>query len=95
MAYMSLVVSAEDVRAFERLKAISQIAPIKERIKFFEKKYGCTLETFISKIKRVGRPESFEEWDDLIEWRAYKESQRELEALIKRIDDATNIRVAQ
>ncbi len=95
MAYMSLVVSAEDVRAFERLKAISQIAPIKERIKFFEKKYGCTLETFISKINRVGRPESFEEWDDLIEWRAYKESQRELEALIKRIDDATNIRVAQ
>jgi hypothetical protein len=95
MAYMSLVVSAEDVRAFERLKAISQIAPIKERIKFFEKKYGCDLETFSSMINQEERPESFEEWDDLIEWRAYKESQRELEALIKRIDDATNIRVAQ
>lgn len=95
MAYMSLVVSAEDVKAFERLKAISQIAPIKERIKSFEKKYGCDLETFSSRINQEERPESFEEWDDLIEWRAYKESLRELEALIKRIDDAKNIRVAQ
>jgi hypothetical protein len=30
---MSLVVSPEDVKSFERLKAISQIAPIKEKIR--------------------------------------------------------------
>ncbi len=92
---MSLVVSAEDVRAFERLKAISQIAPIKERIRSFEKKYGYDFEAFCAMIKQGDRPESFEEWDDLIEWRAYTESLSELEALIRRIDDAKDIRVAQ
>lgn len=59
---MSLVVSADDVKAFERLKAISQIAPIRERIKFFEEKYGCNFETFSSRINQEERPESFEEW---------------------------------
>ena len=40
---MSIRVSKDEVRVFEKLKAISQIAPIKERIRFFEGKYGCTL----------------------------------------------------
>jgi hypothetical protein len=92
---MSLVVSPEDVKSFERLKAISQIAPIKEKIRSFEKKYGYDFETFSAKIMHEDRPESFEEWDDLIEWRAYTESLSELEALIRRIDDATDIRVAE
>lgn len=92
---MSLIISAEDVKTFERLKVISQITPIKERIRSFERKYGCNFETFSARIKREDRPESFEEWDDLIEWRAYTESLRELEALIRRIDDAKDIRVAQ
>jgi len=41
---MSIVVSAEDVKAFQKLKIISQLAPLKERIKSFERKYGCDLE---------------------------------------------------
>ena len=36
---MSITVSKEEIKTFEKLTAISQIAPIKERIRFFEKKY--------------------------------------------------------
>jgi len=93
MPSMSIVVSAEDIKAFERLKAISQIAPIRERIRSLERKYGCGFEAFSTRIKQG--EESFGEWDDLIEWRAYAESLRDLEALIRRIDDAKDIRIAQ
>ena len=93
MVIMSIVVSAEDIKAFERLKAISQMAPIRERIKSFERKYGGSLETFGTRIKQ--REESFEEWDDLIEWKAYAESLKDLEAKIRRIDDAKDFRIAQ
>lgn len=59
---MSITVSKEEVKGFEKLKAISQIAPIKERIRFFETKYGCTLGEFKNKIKQ--EKEDFEKWDD-------------------------------
>jgi len=55
---MSITVSKDEVKGFERLKAISQIAPIKERIRFFESKYGCTLGEFKDITKR--ERESFE-----------------------------------
>jgi hypothetical protein len=47
-----ITVSRDEVEGFEKLKAISQIAPIKERIRFFESKYGCTLGEFKDRIKR-------------------------------------------
>jgi len=35
---MSITVSRDEVKGFEKLKAISQIAPIKDRVRFFESK---------------------------------------------------------
>ena len=69
---MSITVSRDEVKGFEKLKAISQIAPIKDRVRFFESKYGCTLGEFKDRIKR--EKEDFEKWDDYIKWRAYIES---------------------
>ena len=66
---MSITVSKEEVKGFEKLKAISQIAPIKERIRLLESKYGCTLGEFKNKIKQ--EKEDFEKWDEYIEWKAY------------------------
>jgi hypothetical protein len=43
--------SKEEVKGLEKLRAISQITPIKERIRFFESKYGCTLGELKNKIK--------------------------------------------
>lgn len=88
----SIVVSVDDIKAFERLKFISQIAPLKERIRSFERKYNCGLEAFEDKIKQL--PEDFERWDDFIEWKAYADSLKELESKLKKIEDATDFRIA-
>ncbi|MBE0479206.1 hypothetical protein IBX65_08880 [Candidatus Aerophobetes bacterium] len=89
---MSIVVSKEDVRTFEKLLTISQIAPIKERIRTFEKKYGYTFEEFEDRMKK--EDEDFEKWDDYIEWKAYTESLRNLESKLRAIESAKDIRVS-
>lgn len=88
----SLVVSAKDVKSFARLSVISELAPLKEKIRSLEKKYGCDLKTFEEKMKLS--PEDFERWDDFIEWKAYSESVNELEARLEMIEDAEDVRVA-
>ena len=88
---MSITVSKDEVIGFEKLKAISQIVPIKERIRFFESKYGCTLGEFKEKIK--GETEDFEKWDDYIEWKAYIESLKDLEWKMKDREDAQDVRI--
>jgi len=88
---MGITVSGEEIKEYEKLKIISQLTPIKEKIKFFEKKYGCSLEDFERSLKE--KEESFEEWDDYIEWRAYVESLRDLERRLREIADAKDIRV--
>ena len=88
---MGITVSGEEIKEYEKLKIISQLTPIKEKIKFFEKKYGCSLEDFERSLKE--KEESFEEWDDYIEWRAYVENLRDLERRLREIADAKDIRV--
>jgi len=88
---MSITVSREEVKTFEKLKAISQIAPIKERIRFFERKYKCIFEIFEDKIKQ--EEENFEKWDDYIEWKAYIESLKNLESNLRKIESAEDIRI--
>jgi len=88
----SIMVSVEDIRAFEKLKLISQIAPLKERIRSLERKYKCDLKAFEDKLKQL--PEDFERWNDFIEWKAYADSLKDLEARLRKIEDATNFRIA-
>ena len=88
---MSITVSREEVKTFEKLKAISQIAPIKERIRFFERKYKYIFEIFEDKIKQ--EEENFEKWDDYIEWKAYIESLKNLESNLRKIESAEDIRI--
>jgi len=88
---MSIRVSKDEVRVFEKLKAISQIAPIKERIRFFEGKYSCTLGEFEAIIKR--EKEDFERWDDYMEWKAYAESLKDLESKMRDIAHAQDVRI--
>jgi hypothetical protein len=56
------------------------VGPVKERIKSFERKHGCNLETFEDRLKQL--PEDFERWDDFIEWKAYADSLKDLEPRI-------------
>jgi hypothetical protein len=89
----SIIVSVDDVRTFEKLKLISQMAPVKERIRSFERKYGCNIAAFENKLRQL--PEDFELWDDLIEWKAYADNLKDLESKLKKIEDATNFRIAK
>jgi hypothetical protein len=88
----SNVVSVDDVRAFEKLKLISEIAPLKERIRSFERKYKADLKAFEDKM--LLQPEDFERWDDFIEWKAYNDCLKDLESKLKKIEDATDFRIA-
>ena len=89
---MGIIVSSDEIKEYEKLKIISQLTTIREKIRFFENKYGCSFEDFERRLK--GKEEKFEEWDDYIEWKAYIESLRDLERKLKKIKDAKDIRVA-
>ncbi len=89
---MGIVVSGDEIKEYKKLKIISQLTLIKEKIRFFEKKYGCSFDEFERKIKE-GK-ERFEEWDDYIEWKAYFESLKDLEKRLREISDAEDIRIA-
>ncbi|WP_347489344.1 hypothetical protein ABDB91_19295 [Desulfoscipio sp. XC116] len=66
----TLEISMDEFKEYKKLKLISEMAPIKERIKLFENKYDANFKNFEKKIKQ--HPEDFELWDDYIEWKAYQ-----------------------
>ena len=80
----SIIVSVDDIRTFEKLKLISEISPVKERIRSFKNKYGCDIAAFEERISQL--PEDFELWDDFIEWKAYTDSLQDLESKLKKIE---------
>ncbi|NJE01539.1 hypothetical protein E3E42_06460 [Thermococcus sp. JdF3] len=87
-----VVISKRDVLAHERLRVISELAPIREKIRMFEEKYGTTIEEFEKKLK--SSKESFEAWDDYIEWKAYVKKLEELKSRLREIEHAQRVRVA-
>jgi len=52
----------------------------------FEEKYGMTIEEFERKIK--SSEESFEAWDDYIEWKAYVKKLEELKSRLRDVEHA-------
>lgn len=81
---MPTSLSKRDVIMYEKLDILSKMAPIREKIKFFEKKYGCNFKDFEERIKR-GK-EVFEEWDDFIEWKAYLRTFRNLRKRLEELE---------
>jgi len=87
----SLTISQKEIKGYEKLRLMSEIAPIREHIKLFENRYGCDFEEFERKIKK--EEENFKHWDDYIEWKAYLETFEELKEKFEKVEDAENIRV--
>jgi hypothetical protein len=58
---MVITVSKDEVKVFEKLKSISHMVPLNEKIRFFEEKHGCTPEEFEGQLK--AEPEDFKWWD--------------------------------
>ncbi len=88
---MVIKISKEDIKTLEKLNIISQIAPIKDKIKALERKYGCGLQEFEEEIKKE---EDFQKWDDYIEWKAYAEKLKDLELSLSEIEDAKDIEIS-
>jgi phosphatidylserine/phosphatidylglycerophosphate/cardiolipin synthase-like enzyme len=87
-----VVVTKDEIITYEKLKLISELAPIRERIAEFERKYGMSFEEFEKRLER--EEESFEAWDDYIEWKAYARKLKELQKKLKEIESAQRVRVA-
>jgi len=89
----TLEVLIDEVKEYKKLKLISEMAPIKDRIKLLENKYNCNFKNFEKKLKQ--QPEDFELWDDYIEWKAYQNKLKEIKEKIGEIKNAKDITITK
>ncbi len=90
---MDIRISKMEIKEYEKLKVIAQMAPIAAKIQQFEEKYKMKLTSFENTIKK--EEENFEKWDDLIEWKGYVKALAELERKIKEIENAQDVRITE
>jgi hypothetical protein len=69
-------VSSFEFKEFQRYKLISELSLLVDRVKLFETKHKMKLEEFEKQIKKSD--ESFADWDDMIEWKAYSASVKDV-----------------
>ncbi len=58
------------------LSSLYEIHTVKEKIKLFENKYKKSFQEFEIEVKTT--KENFENWDDYMEWKAYKKTYNSL-----------------
>ncbi|MHA1520956.1 MAG: hypothetical protein ACTSVZ_08390 [Promethearchaeota archaeon] len=90
---MVIEISKNEIIEYEKMKKISELTMIREKILLFEKKYGCFLSEFKEKLEN--QEEKYEEWDDFIEWTAYIKTEKNLMQKLEDIDNAQNINITQ
>ena len=88
-----LVINKDEIKDYQKLKIISEMIPIKERIKQFEKSKACSFEDYEAKIKT--ETEDFSNWDDFIEWKAYHQKLNELNKRLVEIEHVTDIEITE
>ncbi len=81
-----VVVNKQTLIHWMLLDSLAKENYYREKIQFFENKYKTKFEAFENKIDTAEK-ESFEEWDDFIEWEAYEGF---LSRLKERINDIRN-----
>ncbi len=86
-----LSVNKKEIKEYHKLIIISELAPLKEHIKMIELKKGCSFQEFEKRIKSTS--EIFSEWDDYIEWKAYRTKLEELENRIEEIEKVHHVEV--
>ena len=91
MNRLDITVSKEEIIEYKRLKLITEITLLKEKIRLFENKYHCSVDEF--KRKMETSEEKFEEWDDYIEWKANSEFLKDLEKKLLELDNAKDIKI--
>ena len=91
--HMVIEISKKEIKEYEQLKIISELTMIREKIRLFEGKYGCSLVEFNQKMGN--KDENFEEWDDFIEWTAYIESEKHLIEKLDEVEKAQDIKITK
>ena len=76
-------VNASDFKEFQRFKLIPELAILRDRVKLFGQKYEMDFEKF--EVYVAGNKENFNDWDNLIEWKAYIESIKDIELKLDKL----------
>ncbi len=88
-----LKVNKREIKEYSKLMLISELAPLRERIKMLEQSKRCTFEKFEERIK--SKSEEFTDWDDYIEWKAYQTKLEELQNRIKEIEKVNHVEITE
>lgn len=91
MLKIDIIISKDEIIEYEKMKINTELTITREKIRLFKTKYQCSIEEFREKIE--SHEEIFEEWDDYIEWRAYKEALKNLEEKLKNVENAKKIKI--
>ena len=94
MIILDIFISREEIKEYEKLKVISELSLVKERVKLFENKYNCSFNEFKVRFAKDS-DEDFEHWDDYIEWKAYSEKQKTLKEKLEQIANAQDIKIVE
>ena len=74
-------VSKKDVAALLKLDMMARLREAREKTALFEQTHEQSFEDFEHTV--LQGEEDFGQWDDYIEWKAYREVQQDLEQKIK------------
>jgi accessory colonization factor AcfC len=88
---MSIIISKDEIIKYIRLKLISEMTLIREKISLFENNYKCSLNEFKNNL--FNSKENFEDWDNYIEWKAYVASLDDLNKKLNELENAKDIKV--
>jgi hypothetical protein len=88
---MELSISQDEVKDYLKLKTLSRLTQLKEKIRLFNQKYNMNFTQFELSVKNS--EEDFEKWDDYIEWKAYEDFQNDLLVKLREIENARDIKI--
>jgi len=78
-------INKKEIKNLYKIDLLAELHITKTRLSFFQKKYNCSLEEFEKKINENTDKENFENWDDLMEWKAYEKSSQEIKEKLEEI----------
>jgi len=88
---LTIKISKDEIKEYEKLKVLSQLTLLREKIALFEKKYGTSIDEFKEQMEQ--KEEKFEEWDDYIEWKANEAAMIDLNNKLTEIENAKVIKI--
>ncbi|MDA3861609.1 MAG: hypothetical protein PF445_10315 [Melioribacteraceae bacterium] len=84
-------ISKDSIKELYSVNLLYELHIVEEKISLFFSKYKLSFLEFEKKIK--SKNESFEEWDDYLEWKGYQKKEKQLKLEKKDLDNG-NIKVA-